>query len=218
MNSTAPKGLFLSLEGVEGVGKSTNMAFLVDYLQRHGIEAVQTREPGGTETGERIRDVLLDPNLHMTDESELLLMFASRRELVQRVIAPALAEGRWVVADRFTDASFAYQGGGRQLGFERVNQLSDWLVGDLKPDRTLFLDLPVEVGLARLQTRSARDRIEQEETVFFEAVRAAYLRRVDEDPDRFAVIDASQPLPDVQRAIATELDQLLASVAESVDG
>lgn len=205
-------GRFLSLEGVEGVGKSTNLIFIVEYLQKHGIEVVQTREPGGTPTGERIRELLLDPDLSISDSTELLLMFASRSELVTKTIRPALAAGHWVVSDRFTDASFAYQGGGRELGSERVADLERWVLDGLKPDCTLLLDLPVEKGLARLEQRSHKDRIEQEHDSFFHRVREAYLERVSADPERFRVIDASEPLDQVQTAIALELDLQLASV------
>jgi len=210
-------GLFLSLEGVEGVGKSTNLAFIIDYLQQRNIDVVQTREPGGTEAGERIRELLLDPTLELSCETELLLMFASRRELVQRTIVPALNAGRWVVSDRFTDASFAYQGGGRGLGFDRVASLSDWLLGELKPYRTLLLDLPVEIGLERLNSRAEKDRIELEQIEFFKQVRKAYHQRVEADPERFVVIDASQTLTDVQSAIAAELDNLLTRVRSVAD-
>lgn len=200
-------GRFLSLEGVEGVGKTTNLQFIVDFLQSQQIEVVCTREPGGTDTGERIREVLLDPSLSMSSETELLLMFASRRELVQTRILPALAAGSWVISDRFTDASFAYQGAARALGFEKVRQLESWLLEDFKPDCTMFLDLPVEIGLQRMTQRSEADRIEREGVEFFERVRSGYLDRIATDPDRFAVIDASQSLAAVQESIASVLRQ-----------
>lgn len=208
-------GRFISLEGVEGVGKSTNLVFIVDYLQQQGVSVVQTREPGGTATGERIRELLLDPELSISDSTELLLMFASRAQLVSETIRPALAAGNWVVSDRFTDASFAYQGGGRGLGHERVAQLEDWVLAGLKPDCTLLLDLPVEKGLARLEDRSHKDRIEQEQNSFFHRVREGYLQRVAEDPERFRVIDASESLQQVQTAIAHELDEQLALASKT---
>ncbi|MBX2826400.1 MAG: dTMP kinase [Gammaproteobacteria bacterium] len=210
-------GRFISLEGVEGVGKSTNLVFIVEYLQQQGVHVVQTREPGGTVAGERIRELLLDPDLAISDATELLLMFASRSQLVTQVIRPALEAGHWVVSDRFTDASFAYQGGGRGMGSERVAALESWVLEGLKPDCTLLLDLPVDKGLARLASRSHKDRIEQEQNSFFQRVREAYLSRVAADPERFRVIDASKPLEQVQTAIAHELDKVLACAAPVTD-
>lgn len=204
------RGRFLSLEGVEGVGKTTNLKFIVDYLQAEGIEIVCTREPGGTNTGEKIREVLLAPSLSMTAETELLLMFASRRELVETLIKPALESGTWVISDRFTDASFAYQGKARALGFETVRHLESWLLGNFKPDCTLYLDLSVEIGLQRMSQRGEADRIEQESVEFFEQVRSGYLERVAADPKRFSVIDASRSLEDVQASIASVLEKQIA--------
>lgn len=203
-------GRFLSVEGVEGVGKTTNLNFVVTYLEQHGLKVVQVREPGGTPAGERIRDVLLDPELEISNEAELLLMFASRKELVKAIIQPALNAGHWVVSDRFTDASFAYQGGGRKLGFEQVAVLEQWLLGSLKPDCTLFLDLPVEIGLERMKKRGNADRIEQEGVAFFQDVREAYHRRVQLDPERFEIIDAAKSLDQVQKAIQAVLENQLA--------
>lgn len=203
-------GRFLTVEGVEGVGKTTNLNVVVAYLEQHGRKVVQVREPGGTPAGERIRDVLLDPELQICDETELLLMFASRKELVETIVQPALDAGHWVVSDRFTDASFAYQGGGRKLGFEQVALLEQWLLGGLKPDCTLFLDLPVEIGLERMKQRGNADRIEQEGIAFFQDVRKAYHRRVQADPDRFEIIDATKSLDQVQKAIETVLQNQLA--------
>ncbi len=203
------RGCFLSLEGVEGVGKTTNLKYIVEYLSEHGITVVQTREPGGTLSGERIRDLLLDPTVDLLDDTELLLMFASRAELVKKTIQPALARGDWVVSDRFTDASFAYQGGGRQLGFQRVAALESWVLGTFKPDTTLFLDLPVQQGLDRLSERPGKDRIELESTAFFDRVRVAYHQRIAEQPERFRIIDASLPLSDVQQSIKAVLDEVI---------
>lgn len=211
-------GHFLSLEGVEGVGKTTNLKFIVDYLSDQGINVVQTREPGGTLSGERIRELLLDPDVDLLDDTELLLMFASRAELVKKTIQPALAQGDWVVSDRFTDASFAYQGGGRQLGFKRVASLESWVLGSFRPDTTLFLDLPVQKGLDRVNQRPLKDRIELEPTAFFDRVRAAYHQRIADDPKRFRVIDASVPLVSVQAEIKRVLDDIVtrhASLAAS---
>jgi len=198
-------GRFLSLEGIEGVGKTTNLAFIVEFLESRGIEVVCTREPGGTDAGERIRTVLLDPALTLDAETELLLMFACRRELITTVIKPALDAGAWVLSDRFTDASYAYQGGGRKLGFERVSQLEQWLLGDLEPDCTIFLDLPVETGLNRMSARGEADRIEREGVEFFQQVREAYHRRIASAPARFAQVDASDALDVVQSNIARVL-------------
>ncbi len=209
-------GHFISLEGVEGVGKTTNLKFIVDYLSDQGITVIQTREPGGTLSGERIRDLLLDPDIDLLDDTELLLMFASRAELVKKTIQPALARGDWVVSDRFTDASFAYQGGGRQLGFRRVASLESWVLGTFKPDTTLFLDLPVQKGLDRLNERSHKDRIELESTEFFDRVRAAYHQRIAEQPSRFRVIDASVPLSAVQSDIKSVLDDVIQRHTSSV--
>lgn len=205
------RGRFLSLEGVEGVGKTTNLEFILNYLRDQGIEVVQTREPGGTALGEKVRDLVLHTEITMRAETELLLMYASRIELVNQVIIPELESGKWVVADRFADASFAYQGGGRQLGFDKVKVIDQWAIGALKPDCTLFLDLPVEQGLQRLAARADKDRIEQESTDFFEIVRCAYLQRIENDPSRFNVIDASKPLVQVQQAIRQALDHQLAA-------
>jgi len=211
-------GRFITLEGIEGVGKSTNLRFIVKYLRQRDIDLVATREPGGTEAGERIRDILLDPSLSLSRESELLLMFSARREHVLHVIRPALAAGQWVISDRFTDASFAYQGGGRGLGHERIADLENWLLAGLKPELTLFFDLPVETGLARVAERSEKDRIEREQSDFFRRVRAAYQARIAADPQRFEVIDASVTLAEVQRVIAATLDRLLSTVTGFSDG
>ena len=155
------KGKFITIDGVEGAGKSTQIDLICSYLHQKGIEVVRTREPGGTAVGEKIRSVLLDvENQEMHSDTELLLMFSSRNELIQNKIIPALNEGFWVVSDRFTDASFAYQGGGRMLNLDRIDKLADWVLGDFKPDLTLFLDVSVEVGMERIESRAAKDRSE----------------------------------------------------------
>ena len=203
-------GLFITLEGIEGVGKSSNLAFLVSHLQRSGLQVVQTREPGGTEIAERIRALLLDSaNAGMQPLTEALLMFASRHEHVSSVIQPALARGNCVVSDRFVDASFAYQGGGRELGSETIDVLARLVLGDLQPDLVLLLDLEPVAALARLASRNGRDRIEQEKIEFFEAARQAYLARAQAEPDRFAIIDASVPVAAVQAQIEQALSQFL---------
>jgi dTMP kinase len=191
-------GKLITLEGGEGAGKSTVLETVRAELASRGIDVVVTREPGGTAAGEAIRTVLLDPNLRgMSAESELLLMFASRAQLVREVIRPALDSGRWVLSDRFTDASFAYQGGGRGQPIERITELERWAADGLKPDLTLLLDLPVAEGLRRASGRGAADRIEMENAEFFERVRAAYRERTKNESQRFRIIDASKALPDV---------------------
>lgn len=197
-------GRLITLEGGEGAGKSTVLAHVRDQLAAAGIDLLQTREPGGTAAGEAIRAVLLDPAYRgLCAESELLLMFAARAQLVRELVRPALAAGRWVLSDRFTDASFAYQGGGRGQPIERIAELERWAADGLKPDLTLLLDLPVEQGLARAGARGAgADRIEQEQAGFFERVRGAYRERAAAEPQRFRLIDASHPLPQVLQQVA----------------
>jgi dTMP kinase len=187
-----PKGYFISLEGGEGAGKSTQNKRIVQWLSEQGHVVIETREPGGTVISEQIRQLLLDTrNAGLNPVSELLLMFAARSQLVQEVIRPALAAGNVIVCDRFTDASYAYQGGGRQLGAETVASLEKLVLGDLRPDLTLLFDLPVETGMQRVAGRGAADRFEAESVRFFERVRNAYLARAAADPSRFRVIDAS---------------------------
>ena len=204
------KPVFLTLEGIEGVGKSTNLAFIRDWLSRHGHDVVQTREPGGTPLAEQIRELLLVPRDETVDsDTELLLMFAARAQHVAGVIKPALAAGRTVLSDRFVDASFAYQGGGRQLPMARIAALEAWLLADFKPTLTVLLDLHPDIALARAHQRGEADRFEREQLAFFVRVRDVYLQRAAADPQRFAIIDAGQPLADVQRDIAAVLQQRL---------
>lgn len=184
------RGRFISFEGIDGAGKSTQHAWLVDYLRRQGHTVVATREPGGTPLGEKLRALLLAEPMHM--ETEALLMFAARREHVAQVIEPALARGEWVVCDRFVDASFAYQGGGRGLSWKKLDELATWVLGDLRPDLTLIFDAPVAIAQQRLHAATSQpDRFEQEQSVFFERVRAAYLRIAAENPARVRLIDAT---------------------------
>jgi dTMP kinase len=191
---TASRGKFISLEGGEGAGKSTLLAGVRESLEARGIEVVQTREPGGTPVGEAVRTIVLDPALRgLAAETELLLMFASRAQLVREVIEPALAAGRWVLCDRYADASYAYQGGGRGQPSERIADLERWACDGVRPDLTLLLDLPVATGRARAAGRGEADRIEVEADAFFERVRASYRERAAGEPQRFRVIDASQP-------------------------
>ncbi|HQZ30674.1 MAG TPA: dTMP kinase [Arenimonas sp.] len=209
---TSP-GLFISIEGGEGAGKSTVMAALSEALAAAGREVVLTREPGGTPEGEAIRSLLLDPGNQLLPETELLLMFASRAQLVRQLIAPALARGAAVVADRFTDASFAYQGGGRGLDMGRIAELERWAAG-LKPDLTFLLDVGVAEGLARARSRGGEpDRIERERGDFFERVRATYLARAAAEPGRYRIIDAGQPVEDVRRAVLAALSAWLGARA-----
>lgn len=204
-------GLFITLEGPEGAGKSTNRDYLAARLRASGADVLLTREPGGTPLAERIRDLLLAPSDEpMAADTELLLMFAARAQHLQQVIRPALARGAVVLCDRFTDATYAYQGGGRGLSFERIAVLETFVQGDLRPDLTLVFDLPVEVGLSRAAARGRLDRFEQEERAFFEAVRSTYLQRAAAAPSRYKVLDAGQTLAEVQLA----LDQLLPEVLE----
>ena len=195
------RGKFISLEGGEGAGKSTLLAGLRACIEARGVDLLLTREPGGTTLGEAVRGIVLDPALRgMAAETELLLMFASRAQLVRELIEPALAAGRWVLCDRFTDASFAYQGGGRGQPVERIEALEQWATGGLAPDLTLLLDLPVATGRARAAGRGEADRIEVEADAFFERVRAAYRTRAAAQPQRFRVIDASHSPAEVLRA------------------
>jgi len=203
------KGKFITIDGVEGAGKSTQIDLICSYLHRKGIEVVRTREPGGTEVGEKIRSVLLDvENQEMHSDTELLLMFSSRNELIQNKIIPALNDGYWVVSDRFTDASFAYQGGGRMLNLDRIAELEDWVLGDFKPDLTLLLDVSVEVGMARIEARAAKDRIELEEREFFERVRSVFIRRSEAFPERIKLLDASGAVDDIHSKIRALIDSL----------
>jgi dTMP kinase len=202
-------GRFITIEGVEGVGKSTNVGFIAATLTSAGRRVRLTREPGGTPLGERIRELLLHGDARVDPLAELLLMFAARAAHLQEVIEPALASGEWVVCDRFTDASYAYQGGGRGLADAQVATLEALVQGSRRPDLTLLLDAPPEVTDARLQGRSAADRFEQEEAGFFRRVRAAYLARADRDPERIRVIRTDRPLAEVQASIAAALLPLL---------
>lgn len=204
------KGFFITLEGGEGAGKSTQQARIVAWLQAHGREVVETREPGGTEVSEQIRQLLLDTrNAGLDSRAELLLMFAARSQLLQQVIRPALAAGKVVVSDRFTDASYAYQGGGRQMGAETVAVLEKFVHHDLQPDLTLLFDVTIEQGMQRVAGRGAADRFETESTRFFERVRRTYLERAAESPERFRIIDAGQELEQVWQQVQDTLEQAL---------
>lgn len=199
---SAPKGRFITFEGIEGAGKSTQLERLAQQLRGSGHRLQVTREPGGTPLGERLRELLLDPAIGtMAAETELLLIFAARAEHLRTFIQPALARGEWVFCDRFTDASFAYQGAGRQLGLDRVAVLEDWLQGDLRPDLVLLFDVPARLGLERALNRGKRDRMESEDLAFFERARQAYLQRARSQPERYRVIDGSQDVESVGAAV-----------------
>lgn len=203
------RGKFITVEGIEGVGKSTNIDFLADLIENNGFSVVRTREPGGTPMAERIRELLLEHGEEpMTDIAELLLFFAARSLHISNAIRPALEAGQWVVCDRFTDASRAYQGNGRGLNQDKINMLADWVQEDLQPDLTILLDAPAEVGMDRAGRRGAADRLEIEKTEFYARVRAGYLALAESEPERFAIIDASLPLDQVQVAIKEIADRL----------
>ncbi len=203
-------GRFITIEGTEGVGKSTNIEFIDAFLKERGIDLCLTREPGGTPLAEEIRELLLAPREEaMCDDAEILLVFAARAQHINQVIRPKLENGQWVLSDRFTDATFAYQGAGRGICWDRIQQLETYVQGELRPNLTLLLDMPVELGMERAKLRSAPDRFEQEKQAFFEKVRQGYHHRMRAEPDRFALIDASQSLPRVQAQIATALEKHL---------
>ena len=203
-------GKFITVEGIEGVGKTTNVEFLREAIEKRGYEVLTTREPGGTPMAERIREMLIEHGDEaVPDITELLLMFASRSLHVNNVIQPALAAGTWVVCDRFTDASRAYQGGGRGFPQEDINRLAEWVHGDLRPDLTILLDAPVETGMSRAGRRGSPDRIEIERADFFERVRECYLSLAEGDPERFAVIDASRDIDAVRVSIESVIDSII---------
>lgn len=190
-------GKFITFEGIDGAGKSTHLDWLSNHLRSRGHSVVVTREPGGTPLGEKLREILLNQPMHL--ETEALLMFAARREHLDKVICPALAAGKWVISDRFTDASFAYQGGGRGLDENKLIALEEWVQEGLQPDLTLLFDVPVEVSRQRLANNVSLDRFEQEKQDFFQRVRENYLSRARQFPTRFRIIDSSRSLDDIQK-------------------
>jgi dTMP kinase len=192
-------GKFITFEGIDGAGKSTHLSFLANWLHRNGKTVLTTREPGGTALGEKLRELLLHEKMHL--ETEALLMFAARREHLAQVIEPALARGDWVISDRFTDATFAYQGGGRKLDVQKLDVLEQWVHPYLQPDLTLLFDVPLEVARARLDATRTLDKFEQEKEDFFAATRTEYLRRAAQFPQRFRVIDSTQSKEDVQKLL-----------------
>ena len=206
---TEKVGKFITVEGIEGVGKSSNIDFLSDLVEREGYEIVRTREPGGTPMAERIRNLLLEHGEEaLPDTAEMLLFFAARALHVNNRIRPALDAGKWVVCDRFTDASRAYQGDGRGLDLDRINTLAEWVQDGLEPDVTLLLDAPADIGMKRAKKRGATDRLESEKITFYERVREGYLRLAREEPKRFVIIDASQALDQVKADISEAMQQL----------
>jgi len=202
-------GKFITLEGLDGAGKSTHLAGLAQVLRERGLTVRTTREPGGTALGEKLRQLLLDRDQRLHPETETLLMFAARHEHLDKMIRPALAAGAWVLCDRFTDATFAYQSGGSGVSWARIEALERWVHADLQPDLTVYLDVPPELGRARRDRIKAPDRFEQEAEAFFERVRAAYLRRAREAPARIRVIDASAMIPEIARHLENVLDELI---------
>jgi dTMP kinase len=204
------RGRFVTVDGIEGAGKSTQLAFIAERLEQAGKTVLRTREPGGTPLGEEVRSLLLQHRADgLTAEAETLLLFAARAEHIARVIRPALAQGRWVVCDRFTAATYAYQGGGRGTLLSRIAILEDWVQGNLRPDLTLLYDLPVIEGLARAGRRGVADRFESEDVAFFERVRAVYLELAAGEPERYTIIDAARPLDEVRTATEQALKALL---------
>jgi dTMP kinase len=207
-------GKFITFEGIDGAGKSTHIQYVQDqlqqFLQSSGRSVVSTREPGGTTLGESLRNLLLHEKMHL--ETEALLMFASRREHLAQVITPNLERGNWVISDRFTDATFAYQGGGRHLSLDKLNSLEQWVHPNLQPDLTFLFDVPLEVARARLDATRQLDKFEQENQTFFEDTRAEYLRRAKEFPQRFRVINSSQSIEQIRIEIDAHLNALFSSV------
>ena len=203
-------GKFITVEGIEGAGKTTCMQVVTEVIEHQGINAIHTREPGGTVLGEDLRSLLLGhKHTGMSDDAELLMMFAARAEHIAQKIQPALDDGKWVLCDRFTDATYAYQGYGRRIPLEKIAGLENWVQGELRPDLTLLMDLPVEVGMERAGKRSAPDRFESEAWDFFERIRQGYLSIAAEQPSRVKVIDASQDLPDVQAQVRVAIEDFV---------
>lgn len=209
-------GKFITLEGGEGAGKSTNAQWIADYLRSQGRQVIVTREPGGTEVAEAIRSVLLSPELPgMHSDTELLLMFAARNEHLQTKILPALRDGIWVVCDRFTDATYAYQGYGRGISLQRIAELEQWVQGDVRPDYIILFDLEVETGMARAKSRGEADRFEQEQTAFFGRIRKGYQQRAAATPECYPLIDAGQPLEKVREQLQVVLEHILQRDSEA---
>ena len=203
------KGKFITIEGSEGAGKSTNLQYVQDYLQAKNIDFIATREPGGTPIAEQIRTLLLDKqNSSLCEDAELLLMFAARAQHINELIIPALDAGKWVISDRFTDASYAYQGGGRGLSWEKIAQLEQWVQGELRPDATILLDIPVDQGMERVRNRGETDRFEEEQLSFFKRIRETYLKLAKDNPRRFHVIDTRPSIDEVYQQLGKVMEKL----------
>ena len=209
-DSSTEIGKFISFEGIDGAGKSTHIGYVSDWLAERGKTVVSTREPGGTAVGEKLREMLLHEKMHL--ETEALLMFASRREHIAQVIEPAIARGDWVISDRFTDASFAYQGGGRGLDRGKMEALEHWVHPHLQPDLTLLFDVPLDVARARLDATRTLDKFEQEQADFFAACRNEYLRRAAQFPKRIVVVDSTQSIAAIRLQLSVILEKLLEHV------
>lgn len=209
------KAQFITLDGIDGAGKSTNLAFIKNWFAEHQLPVLFTREPGGTPLGEQLRQLLLSPQTKVSLKTETLLMFAARQQHLEEVILPALADGIHVVSDRFTDATFAYQGGGRGLPFASIEVLEQWVHQQLQPDLTLLLDVPLEVSMQRIQDTRQKDRFEQEQADFFQRVRSAYLERAAQSPQRYAVINSHRHISEVQHDIHTLLTQHFAHIQKA---
>ena len=207
MHSTSQRGLFLTLEGVDGAGKSTHIPFIKRYLEDKGITVIVTREPGGTQLGEQLRELLLHTPMNL--KTEALLMFAARNEHIEQVIEPALTAGHWVLCDRFTDASFAYQGGGRQLGAEPIELLEQWIHPTLQPDHTWLFDLDLHLAQERLRRTRDMDRFENEAEDFFKRTQQFYYLRAQRFPQRFSIIDSSQSIDSIEQQLAQHIDALI---------
>jgi len=204
------RGKFITIEGLEGAGKTCNIPYIQELLAAKGIELMQTREPGGTEMGEAIRELLISTDLPtMHEDTELLLMFAARTEHLRKKIEPALAAGKWVLCDRFTDASYAYQGAGRGIPLQRIAQLETWVQGSLRPDYTLLFDVDAETGLGRAHSRGETDRFEEEDIDFFNRVREQYLNMAEAEPQRYSIINTVVELPQVRQQLKQVIDNIV---------
>jgi dTMP kinase len=201
-------GKFITFEGIDGAGKSTHLKWLAAFLENHGVEITLTREPGGTELGENLRKLLLDRAQSLHPETEALLVFAARREHLDKIILPALAAGRWVLCDRFTDATYAYQSGGSGIAWDRIGVLENWVQGELQPDITICFDVAPEVGRSRSGSIRQPDRFEQEQEAFYARVRLAYLKRAHQYPQRIHVVDASAGIADIQKKLTVLIKQI----------
>lgn len=206
--SQLKRGLFLTFEGVDGAGKSTHVGWTVEQLKSRGVNVISTREPGGTAVGEKLRELLLHESMGL--ECETLLMFAARVQHLREIIEPALEAGTWVVCDRFTDATFAYQGGGREMGLSRIAELEQWVHPHLQPDRTWLFDVPLEIARERLDRTREKDRFEREADAFFLRTRAVYLARAGQQAQRFSVVDATASIQEIRQSLTQQLDALVA--------